>query len=163
MTQRGRPPKPLEQKRRTGRTPTTDSGGRKLPAQSQVVALPMAAGIPDLPADMELDGQRLWTRCWAAGISWISPLTDMEAVEQACRLADDVAVARERYRATRDPKDGAMVNAFVKQLASALSDLGFNPTARSRLGVAEVTRVSKLQQLRDARVAPAVVDARSDR
>ena len=27
----GRPRKPIEQKRKTGRTPTTDSGGRKLP------------------------------------------------------------------------------------------------------------------------------------
>jgi hypothetical protein len=122
----------------------------------------MAQGVPDLPSGAGLDGQRLWTRCWAAGISWISPLTDMEAVEQACSLADDIAAARERYRATRDPKDGAMVVAFVKQLASALSDLGFNPTARSRLGVAEVTRVSKLEALRAARVAPEVADAGSD-
>ena len=29
-----------------------------------------------------------------------------------------------------------------------LSDLGFNPTARSRLGLAEVKRASKLQELR---------------
>jgi hypothetical protein len=72
----------------------------------------------------------------------------MQAAEDACRAADDVAAARRRYRATTDPKDAAALVALGKQLSVALSDLGFNPTARSRLGVAEVTRVSKLDALR---------------
>lgn len=138
----------MEQKRRVGRTPSTDSGGRPLPALASVVALPMADGVPDLPAAVGLDGRRLWDRIWQNGITWISPQSDMEAAEQACRLADDLATSRERYRATRDPSDGRMVATFVRELANALSDLGFNPTARARLGVAEVTRVSKLDALR---------------
>lgn len=36
----GRPPKPLEQRRRTGRAPGRDSGGRKLPDLASVTALP---------------------------------------------------------------------------------------------------------------------------
>lgn len=36
----GRPPKPLEQRRRTGRSPGRDSGGRKLPELASVTALP---------------------------------------------------------------------------------------------------------------------------
>ena len=148
MTVRGRPPKPLEIKRRTGRTPGTDSGGRPLPALADVVHLPQADGMPDFPADLDQAGQDLWRRIWQEGITWISPKSDMQAAEEACRAADDVAAARRRYRATTDPKDAAALVSLGKRLDDALSMLGFNPTARSRLGVAEVTRVSKLDALR---------------
>jgi hypothetical protein len=107
----------------------------------------MADGVPDPPSDLLLDGLRLWERAWGAAITWLSPDSDMEAVEQACRLADDVAAARKRYRATTDPADGRMVKNFDDALASALSRLGFDPTARSRLGVAEVKRASALEEL----------------
>jgi phage terminase small subunit len=148
MVTRGRPPKPMEIKRRTGRTPTTDSGGRKLPDFADVVRLPQADDMPDFPADLEMPGQDLWRRIWQDGITWISPKTDAQAAEEACRAADDVATARRRYRATTDPKDAAALVSLGKRLDDALSQLGFNPTARSRLGVAEVTRVSKLESLR---------------
>lgn len=148
---RGRPPKPIEQKRRTGRTPGTDSGGRKLPVEGTVVALPQAEGVPDVPADFGLEGTRLWGQLWQAGITWISPKSDMFAAEEACRLADDIAIARQRYRATSDPKDGRMVATLNRELMTALGNLGFDPASRTRLGVAEVTRVSKLEQLRASR------------
>jgi P27 family predicted phage terminase small subunit len=48
----GRPPKPLEQRRRTGRSSTRDSGGRKLPSGATVTALPGADAIPTLPAEL---------------------------------------------------------------------------------------------------------------
>ena len=148
MTMRGRPPKPLEIKRRTGRTPGTDTGGRKLPELANIVHLPQADGMPDFPRDLDEPGQDLWRRIWQDGITWISPKTDLQAAEEACRAADDVAAARRRYRATTDPKDAGALVSLGKRLDDALSQLGFNPTARSRLGVAEVTRVSKLDALR---------------
>lgn len=144
---RGRPPKPLEQKRRTGRTPNTDSGGRPLPRLAEVVILPQAEGMPDFPPDLDEAGKQLWRRLWQDGITWISPKTDLQAAEEACRAADDVAAARRRYRATTDPKDAAALARLGKRLDEALAQLGFNPTARSRLGVAEVKRVSALEKL----------------
>jgi hypothetical protein len=107
----------------------------------------MAEGVPDAPSDLLLDGVRLWERAWGSAITWLSPDSDMEAVENACRLADDLAVARRRYRATSDPTDGRMVVQLSKSMADALSALGFDPTARSRLGVAEVKRASALEEL----------------
>jgi hypothetical protein len=138
----GRPPKPTEIKRRTG-----NPGKRPLPKPSNVVALPPASGAPPYPADLDLAGRRLWDRAWNAAITWLSPDSDMEAVEEAARVADDVAAARERYRATRDPSDMRALVAAGKRLDEALSVLGFNPTARARLGVAEVKRVSALDEL----------------
>jgi hypothetical protein len=108
----------------------------------------MAEGVPDYPADIGPDGAALWRNAWNAAITWISPATDTAAVEHAAHLADDIAEARRKYRATRDPKDGRMVVQFAKALSDALADLGFNPVARAKLGVAEVTRVSKLDALR---------------
>jgi phage terminase small subunit len=143
----GRPPKPLEQKRRTGRSPGRDTGGRKLPESSNVVALPPAAGVPAYPADLGLAGKRLWDRAWNAALTWIAPGTDAEQIEEAARIADDLAAARTRYRATTDPSDARALVALSKQFTDALSALGFNPTARARLGVAEVKRVSALEEL----------------
>jgi phage terminase small subunit len=143
----GRPPKPLEQKRRTGRSPGRDTGGRKLPDPGNVVALPPADGIPPYPPDLGLAGQHLWDRAWAAAITWLSPDSDGQTVEEACYLADALAAARTRYKATTDPSDARALVALSKQFLETLSALGFNPTARARLGVAEVKRVSALEEL----------------
>jgi hypothetical protein len=63
----GRPAKPLERKRKTGRAPGRDSGGRKLPEVAQVVALPMAGDAPEPPVELGLAGRELWSRVWACG------------------------------------------------------------------------------------------------
>jgi hypothetical protein len=147
MAPRGRPPIPIEIKRRRGRTTETDSGGRPLPKSAEVVALPMAEGVPLLPHGIESDGAELWKRIWQQGLTWISPQSDMAAAIEACQVADDLAVARRRYRATSDPKDAAALASMGRRFDDALSVLGFNPTARSRLGVAEVKRASALQGL----------------
>lgn len=137
----------MELKRRRGRTTDTDSGGRPLPMAGEVVALPMAEGVPLLPAGIEAEGAELWKRIWQEGLTWISPQSDMAAAVEACHVADDLAIARRRYRATSDPKDAGALVALGKRFDDALSVLGFNPTARSRLGVAEVKRASALQNL----------------
>jgi phage terminase small subunit len=147
MAPRGRPPKPIEQKRRTGRTPDTDSGGRKLTPANAVIALPLATGIPEPPADFGLDARRLWVRAWDSAITWLSPHSDMESVEQACRLVEDIAIARERYRATHDPGDLRALVAVQKLMQDSLSLLGFDPTSRSRLGLAEVKAASTLDKI----------------
>lgn len=143
----GRPRKPIEQKRKTGRTPNTDSGGRKLPDVASVTVLPMAEGIPVPPMDLGLEGRELWQRAWDRAITWLSPVSDITQVHQACKLADDLALARTIYTTTRDAQDGRLVVALSKSFQDALSSLGFTPTSRSQLGVAEVKRVSALEQL----------------
>lgn len=143
----GRPRKPLEQKRKTGRTMTTDSGGRPLPEIANVTILPMAQGIPTPPSDLGLHGRELWEKAWDQAVTWLSPISDMKQVEHACKVADDLALAREVYRTTRDVQDGRLVVALNKSFIEALASLGFTPVSRSQLGVAEVRRVSALEQL----------------
>jgi hypothetical protein len=115
--------------------------------QGKVLALPMALGIPDPPASLGLTGRRLWALVWEQGGMWISPRTDATLVELTCQLLDDAELARERYRATRDPKDARVVALFAGVVHTQLSSLGFTPTARARLGVAEVKAASRLDEL----------------
>lgn len=147
MARTGRPPQPVEVKRRRGRTADTDSGGRKLPVLAEVISLPQASGMPEFPVELGEDGRTLWRRIWAEGLSWISPASDLALAEEACRAIDDVQTARRRYRATTEPADARALVALGKRLDEALSALGFTPTARSRLGVAEVKKVSALEAM----------------
>lgn len=142
MANNGRPPKPNEIKRATG-----NPGQRKLPELATVQILPAATAIPEPPADLQDEGRELWHKAWAMAITWLSPQSDMQAIIHACRCADDVAVARSRYRATTDPADARALVAVSKTYTDALSALGFDPTSRSRLGVAEVKKQSVLDEL----------------
>ena len=154
MAARGRPPAPLEERGRRGRSPERDPGGRKLPepASGAVDSLPSAPdGGPEPPDYLGHEGRDLWNRAWAAAITWLSPATDMTAVLEACQLLDDLAVARQVYRTTRAATDAKTVTALSKQMTEALGALGFNPTARGRLGVAEVKRQSQLESLLEKR------------
>jgi P27 family predicted phage terminase small subunit len=53
----GRPSKPLEVKRKTGRSPGRDSGGRKLPEGASVTALPGASDVPPAPGELVTSGR----------------------------------------------------------------------------------------------------------
>lgn len=144
----GRPPTPIEHKRRTARSPNRDAGGRLIAKSGTLIPLPAADGVPPYPEGLGLKGQQLWDRAWDSAIAWLSPKSDAEAIELAASLADDLELARERYHVTRNATDGRVVAALTAEMRAALADLGFNPIARTRLGVAEVTRVSKIEALK---------------
>ena len=138
----GRPPKPIEIKRATG-----NPGKRKLPELSVVSVLPMAHETPEPPANLGENGTELWNRAWDAAITWLSPSSDRNAIENAARLADTLATARAKYHATLDAADLRALVQINKSYTDSLSALGFDPVSRSKLGVAEVKRVSALDQL----------------
>jgi hypothetical protein len=137
-----RPPKPIEVKRMTG-----NPGRRKLPELAVVTTLPMASNTPEAPEGLGVDGLAFWEKAWDYAITWLSPASDLQAIENAARLADDVALARKKYRATLDSADGRLLVHINKAFVDALSTLGFDPTARSRLGVAEVKAISAIDKL----------------
>ena len=139
---KGRPPKPTEIKRATG-----NPGQRKLPELATITPLPMATQKPTPPEGLGADGIRFWDRAWDAGITWISPLTDLEAIENAAVLADAVTAARKKYLATLEAADGRAFVQINKAFVDSLTSLGFDPVSRSRLGVAEVKAMSALDQL----------------
>lgn len=143
MARTGRPPKPAELKRKQG-----NPGKRALPVVAEVVALPAAQGVPEPLEPLGATGMRMWTRLWNLGAVWISPATDMHLVQQVCELADERAALRLRVLRDADPQERRGLRAVDEQMLKCLSLLGFTPTDRTRLGLAEVKTMTKLQQLR---------------
>ena len=148
--------KPVEQKRLTGRSAGRDAGGRALP--EPVVVLASSADIPVAPASLGDAGCSAWDRLWTAGQAWLSATTDLDVLTRLCEAHDERDAMREQIA-----QDGFMVVGSVGQMrphpllshVRALEmqmtrweiECGFSPAARSKLGYAEVKRVSKMDEL----------------
>lgn len=106
----GRPPKPLEQRERNGRSAGRDSGGRPLP--EVVVELPRATAVPELPPELSTAGRAeqcpykaddedactlcaqdlagaAWVEVWTHGGSWLSLQRDGRILARLCRAYDE--------------------------------------------------------------------------
>jgi hypothetical protein len=138
----GRPTKPIEQKRLLG-----NPGKRALPEQSAIMLIPQATTAPNPARPLLKYGQELWDRVWESGINWISPNTDLELLLMTCEMIDERWNLRVRVMTDSNPKDRRGLRELDKQIVSNLGLLGFTPSDRSRLGVAEVKKMSKLEEL----------------
>ena len=165
----GRPPKPTEMKRALG-----NPGKRALPAPK--LAIPASAQlIPPVPMGLKRHGKAAWSRLWSVGGAWLSPTTDLDLLTRLCQAHDEREVLRRivvkyghlvakvveedevdepvggsRFSRVYDIKANPAVIQLRKleELITRYEGLcGFTPSDRSRLGMAEVTRVSKLYQL----------------
>jgi len=147
MRPTGRPPKPIEQKRRLG-----NPGKRKLPETS--VELVAAKELPEPLRPLLDPGRSFWDRVWSGGASWISPGTDIEIVQIICEQIDERHQLR--YIVLRDRegelwRQRSQLRKLDQQIMLGLSMLGFTPTDRTRLGLAEVKFESKLDKYRKQR------------
>lgn len=142
MAQMGRPPKPTELKRLQG-----NPGKRALPKETEMILLPAAIGIPEPSRPLLKYGQEMWDRIWNMGNSWISPTTDIELVLMTAEMVDERWNLRVKVMGSDDPKMRRGLRELDKMIVSNLSLLGFSPTDRMRLGVAEVKKQSKLEEL----------------
>lgn len=138
------PAKPVEQKRRAG-----NPGKRPLPKASNVTPLPAADGIPEPLRELFTEGRRMWERVWTSGATWLSVTTDIELVQMLCESMDE----RESLRAVvlsgeADWRDRVALRNIEGQIHSWLSVLGWNPSDRGKLGVAEVRELTALERLR---------------
>jgi hypothetical protein len=138
----GRPTKPAEIKRLTG-----NPGKRALPEQSAIMLIPQASQTPEPARPLLKYGLELWNRVWESGINWISPNTDLELLLMTCEMIDERWNLRVRVMTDNNPKDRRGLREIDKQIVSNLGLLGFTPSDRSRLGVAEVKKMSKLEEL----------------
>lgn len=142
---KGRPPKPAEQKRKTG-----NPGKRKMPDLAAVATLPAAVGPPEPPRPLGTAGKSLWERAWEHGRTWMAP-TDVELLAMTCEQLDERQALRLKVLRDGDWRERAALRALDKAIHDGLSMLGFTPTDRARLGVAEVTARSKLDEIASRR------------
>jgi len=152
----GRTPKPLEERRRTGRSPGRDSGGRKLPDPDNVVPLKGVEGhLPDLPVTIQADGAgaRRWERIWREA-RWLAPATDADVVERLC-IAEDLVVGMRAALAEQgfDVKGSmgqmrpnpliAQIRATNAEILKLERECGLTPVSRGVLGVGEVKEAAE--------------------
>ena len=150
----GRPSKPIEQKRLLG-----NPGKRALPKDTLAIA--QVTEIPEPSRPLLKYGQELWEKVWGMGATWISVNTDSELLLMTCEMIDERWNLRVKVMQTDDPRLRRGLRELDRQIVSNLSLLGFTPADRSKLGVAEVKAISKLEQLqarKEQRVASTVVD-----
>lgn len=142
----GRPAKPIEQKRKLG-----NPGKRALPDPVEIQALPAALEPPEPPRPLGKPGLELWDRVWRAGVAWISPATDLELLLMTCEMVDERWNLRIKSMQSDNMQMARRVDNLSRLIVSNLSLLGFSPSDRARLGVAEVKRMSKVEELRAKR------------
>jgi hypothetical protein len=142
MAPRGRPPKPIEQKRLAGNV-----GKRPLP-DNTIKLVQEVAELIEPPRPLGATGREFWDRIWGMAYTWLSPESDMELLMITSELIDERWSLRVNVFRDGRPEDRKALRNLDKQLVANLSLLGFSPTDRSRLGIAEVKRQTKLEELR---------------
>jgi hypothetical protein len=139
----GRPAKPTEIKRKLG-----NPGQRKLPNQSEIQMFEPIAYIPEPHRPLLKYGREFWDKVWGSGLSWISPNTDAELLLMTCELVDERWNLRVRVMQSNDWRERRGLRDLDSRIVSNLSLLGFTPADRSKLGVAEVKAISKMEALK---------------
>jgi hypothetical protein len=142
MAHMGRPPKPTELKRLQG-----NAGKRALPKEENVILLPAAQGIPEPSRPLLKHGQEMWDRIWGTGYLWISPTSDYELCLMTCEMIDERWNLRVKVMQSEDSKLRRGLRELDRMIVANLSLLGFSPTDRVRLGIAEVKKQSRLEEL----------------
>lgn len=159
----GRPPVPLERQRDSMRGDGLRPGGHRptkelaVPSQNRRVQV---VPPPAPPASLKERGTTEWEKIWVAGRAWLHPAEDYHWVEQISHAYDDIAAFREEIENT-----GLIVKGYAGQMTAnpllreirdaenvirkCLSVLGFSPTDRARLGLAELKVQSGLQGLQE--------------
>lgn len=141
-----------------GKESTTDAaqhGIAALPPEDSVQPLPSVeeTGFPDYPEGLGEAGRELWDQAWQPEVIWLSPKTDYRAVEHACRAYEAFLATHEAFMGMLQlgQLDKSLPQTWAttsRALGEALNDIGLNPMARSRLGVAEVKKtLSKMEKL----------------
>ena len=169
----GRPPTPIEEKIRLG-----NPSKRTLP--EPIGYIEGLSEVPETPRELGTIGSKQWPIIWQAAIIWLNPGLDGPVVERVCRLYDEIdeleanvrehgLVLNEPIVTARgpaiDPATGEIMTKRVanpaakllrdaeKQLQGWLSDLGFTPSARARLGLVRIKAEGKIADLQSKQQA----------
>jgi hypothetical protein len=141
------PGKPAEIKRKLG----AKGYSREMPAN--VVVLPAVSQVPEPLSPLSGSGLDLWDRTWQRGFSWLSANTDIQLLQITCEQLDERDVLRAYVLQNVEAwHERSALRELEKSIRSNLSLLGFTPTDRMKLGVAEIKAETKMEQLRKRQV-----------
>jgi hypothetical protein len=139
----GRPAKPTEVKRKLG-----NPGRRPLPNQQEIQMFDPVVSVPEPARPLLKYGREFWDKVWLNGLQWISVNTDSELLLMTCELVDERWNLRVRVMQSNDWRERRALRELDDRIIRNLSLMGFTPADRSRLGVAEVKAISKMEALK---------------
>lgn len=121
--------------------------GSRLAGKEVTIALSEVTEAPEPLRRLEHSGLELWHKAWSMNSTWLKP-TDLDLLQITCEQLDERDSLRifvlENMEAWHER---AALRVLERDIQSNLSQLGFTPTARQKLGVQEVKAASKLEQL----------------
>lgn len=154
----GAKPKPRELRVATDRVPGKVSSNGTKYSTTLVPARNDGWVCPVPPESLGSRGLTEWEKTWTAGF-WLKPEMDYHHVMILARAYDDLTQFRKKVA-----EDGLISTGYAGQdvahpliaevrkcetmILKVLSDLGFSPTARARLGVQEAKAQSALMDLK---------------
>ena len=149
-----RRPEPLERQQRKARGDGRTPGGREIVKAAYTIV--KREDAPPMPRGLKVRGRKEWTKIWSSG-PWLNPDQDYAWVEMIARAYDDIDTFRARI-----VDDGLIVTGYAGQtvahplitevrkaeavIQKCLSILGYSPSDRARLGMAEVKKETALQE-----------------
>jgi P27 family predicted phage terminase small subunit len=153
----GRPPKPVEKIRATQRDSKHKADGREIAVPEYELQRRVQVPVP--PDELADRGLSEWEKIWLAGY-WLSDEQDYHWVAVIAHAYDEITEYRAKIREDGLIQTGSMGQVIAHPLIGeirraesaimkALSMIGFSPTDRARLGLAEVKRQQGLAELAD--------------
>jgi hypothetical protein len=150
------PAKPAELKRQLG-----NPGKKALPKPLTFVE----GGYVAPARPLEFAGQQLWDAAMKTGESWIARNSDTQLLLLTCEQMDRRMELIAKIHETSEWRLYRALHDLEKMISANLSMLGFTPSDRTRLGIAEVKAASKLEELlarKEQRVATTMANPSSE-
>jgi len=135
------PGKPAEEKRRIG--------SRNYKPADELIMLEKVSAMPVPLRRLGDSGLSLWNRTWQMGQVWLSANTDIELLQMTCEQLDERDLLLEYVFENTDNCrfERSALRELDKSIRTNLSLMGFTPTDRMKLGVAEVKRINAVEEM----------------
>lgn len=121
--------------------------GSRLAGKEVTLGLSEVIEAPEPLRRLEHSGLELWGKAWSMASTWLKP-TDLDLLQITCEQMDERDSLRIYVLENMEAwHERAALRVLERDIQSNLTQLGFTPVARQKLGVQEVKAASKLEQL----------------
>ena len=121
--------------------------GSRLAGKEVTMSVMDVVSVPDPLRRLEDSGLELWRKAWSMSSTWLKD-TDLDLLQITCEQLDERDSLRIYVLENMEAwHERAALRVLERDIQSNLTQLGFTPTARQKLGIQEVKAASKLEQL----------------
>lgn len=113
----------------------------------RVMTIALEGGRVEPLRELEQAGKQLWDSVFSHAELWVSPRTDVHLLQMTCEQLDRREQIKQAITSSDDWHLFKQLNDLERLVSSNLGLLGFTPSDRSRLGLAEIKAKSRLQEL----------------